>query len=161
MSKIKVGNDEIELDEKILEVNIDTLNSFLSSYASWHRYYQNKYNDAAYIVKRYNDNYTSMLNSRFKEMKHLSNCSDKMAEASSKCDPAVLEIQEKLRTAEYVKDELWGFLRSMDYAHEDAMQICYNVRKEMSTIGGYVSKPSDKLSDSQMNKLSEIFDKHE
>ncbi len=145
---IKVGKDEIELDESILDVKNETINEFLSKYASWYRYYQTKHNDANFIAKSYSDKYSSLVHSKFKYYKETLNCSDKLAEACAKSDEEVLAYQEKVRMAEYVKDELWGFLRSMDYAHENALQICYNIRKEMDKIGGSrVGYDSRKLED--------------
>src|SRR5579872_645314 len=129
MAKIKVGNDEIELNEQVLEVTHETINDFLSKFASWYRYYQEQYNRASIITKHLSDRYSNLLQSKFKHYKQETQCSDKMADACSKSDEEVLDAQEKMRGAEYIKDELWGFLRSMDYAHENALQLCYNMRK--------------------------------
>ncbi len=153
MSKIKVGNEEVDLDENILIVSQETINDFLSKYASWYRYYQNKHADASFIYKKLLDKFNAVLQTKFKQYKHEGG-SDKLAEASAKSDAEVLDHQEKMRIAEYIKDELWGFLRSMDYAHDDALQLCYNMRKEMDKIGG-----SHVRQTSMDDRLASIFNK--
>ena len=126
----------------------------MGKYASWYRYYQNKHNDAAYIVKCYKDKFDGLVHSKFKQFKIEKECSDKLAESFAKSDEEVLSLQEKLRAAEFVKDELWSYLRSMDYAHADALQMCYNIRKEMDKIGtGHV------FSSKVNHKLDELFAK--
>src|SRR4051812_18799816 len=141
MKVLKIGNEDVEIDEKILNVTPENINEFLSKYAAWHRFYQTKHNDASYIAKCYNDQYNKILNQKFRAYKQEGNLSDKMAEASAKSDEEVLAAQEKLRQAEYIKDELFGFLKSMDYSHENSLQICYNIRKEIDKISGsYVKK---------------------
>jgi len=157
MSEITIGKDKVDLDENILVVSHDNINEFLSKYASWYRYYQNKHNDASYIYKKLLDKFNSLVQSKFKQYKQEGQLSDKMAEACAKSDEEVLTMQEKMRMAEYVKDEMWGFLRSMDYAHEDALQMCYNIRKEMDKIGGSSVKRLSGMDE----KLVEIFQKDE
>lgn len=166
MGTIKVGKEEVDLNEEILNVDIDTVNNFLSKYAGLYRYYANKHNDAAFIYKRYLDQYNSTLNSKFKEYKlggvNGSSASDKLAESASKCDPDVLALQEKMRAAEYVKDELYSYLRSMDYAHENAMQVCYNARKEMNMIDKKTVMGGDSHTNEATHlnaQLSKIFGK--
>lgn len=136
MSIVKVGNEEVDLNNEILTITHETINDFLSKYASWYRYYVQKHNDSAYIVKCYKDKLDGLVSSKFKQYKLEKECSDKMADAYSKSDEEVIKLQEQLRIAEHVKDELYSFLRSMDYAHADALQMCYNIRKEMDKIGG-------------------------
>lgn len=134
MSNIKVGKDDVDLNSDLLKFSPETINEFLSTYASLYRYYSNKHNDAAYIVKKYSDSYAAAINRKFKESKEANGYSDKMAEACSKSDPENMAILERVRTAEYAKDELYSFLRSMDAAHSDAKEMCYNLRKEMDKI---------------------------
>jgi hypothetical protein len=136
MSIVKVGNEEVDLNNEILSISHETINDFLSKYASWYRYYVQKHNDAAYIVKCYKDKLDGLLSSKFKQNKLEKECSDKMADAYAKSDEEVVKLQEQLRIAEHVKEELQSFLKSMDYAHADALQMCYNIRKEMDKIGG-------------------------
>jgi hypothetical protein len=148
-----VGSEEVNLDEKILEVNHETINDFLSKYAAWYRFYQSKHNDAALIARSYADQHASLLQSKFKHYKETQACSDKMAEACAKSDEEVVDLQKKVRSAEYIKDNLYGFLRSMDYAHDNATQLCYNMRREMDKIGGSRVKEVD------YQKLEEIYSK--
>jgi hypothetical protein len=153
MSMIKIGTEEVNLDEKVLEVNHETMNDFLSKFAAFYRFYQSKHSDASLIARSYADQHASLLQSKFKHYKETQACSDKMAEACAKSDEEVVELQKKVRSAEYIKDIIYGFLRSMDYAHDNAKEICYNMRKEMSAIGGSRVKEVD------YQKLEEIFSK--
>ncbi len=153
MSKIKVGNEEVELDGQILDVSLETINEFLTKFASWYRYYQEQYNRASVVSKTLTDRYNSLLQSKFKTYKQEQQCSDRMAEACPKSDDEVLVAQEKMRGAEFIKDEVWGFLRSMDYAHENALQMCYNMRKEMDKIGG------SRVNQIDYHKLEEMYAK--
>ena len=134
MSKVVVGKEEVHLDETALDFTPENINEFLTKYAALHRYYQNKHNEAVYIARTLNDQYTVLFNSKFKENKIANNFSDKMAEASAKSDEEVVRLLDKVRKAEYVKDEIYGFLRSMDYAHDNAKELCYNMRKELDKI---------------------------
>lgn len=158
--QIKVGAEEVNLDEKILEVNHETINEFLSKYAAWYRYYQSKHSDAMLIARSYSDQHAALLQSKFKQYKETMNCSDKMAEACSKSDEEVLSLQKRMRAAEYIKDELYGFLRSMDYAHDNAKELCYNMRKEMDKIGGSRVKENSYSKDAiDYQKLEEMYSK--
>lgn len=144
---IKVGKEDVNLDEKNLDISYETINDFLPKYASWYRYYNSKFNDASFIAKKYTDQYNQMLNLKFKHYKQEFQYSDKMSEACAKADEEVLAAQEKMRAAEYVKDELLGYLKSLDYAHEDTLQMCYNIRKEMDKITTKSVKMEQKLED--------------
>ncbi len=134
MSIIKVGKEEVNLDDEILKFTPETINDFLTTYASLYHYYQSKHNDATYIAKKLSDNHSSAIHAKFKKAKEENGYSDRMAEACAKSDPECTAMLDKVRAAEYAKDELWGFLRSMDYAHADAKEMCYNLRKELDKI---------------------------
>jgi hypothetical protein len=131
---IKVGREEVDLDKSILKFSPETINDFLANYASLASHYNDKHADASYISSKYKDSYNNLLSLKFKDSKIQNGYSDKMAEACAKCDPEVVAIQEKWRAAEYVKDLVYGFLRSMDDAHTDAKEMCYNLRKELDKI---------------------------
>ncbi len=134
MATVIVGKEEVNLDETALDFTPENINDFLTKYAALHRYYQNKHNQAVYIAKTLNDQYIVLFNSKFKEGKIAHSFSDKMAEANAKSDEEVVKLLDKVRKAEYVKDEIYGFLRSMDYAHDNAKELCYNMRKELDKI---------------------------
>ncbi|MGF2053134.1 hypothetical protein, partial [Enterococcus casseliflavus] len=85
--------------------------------------------DAQYIASRYEDAYDNLYYKKFCEFKE-TGMAVATAEATAKCDPDVVEAQEKARISKRVKDQLWGFLKSMDKAHENVLNLAYNVRKE-------------------------------
>jgi hypothetical protein len=157
MGMVKVGKEDVNLDDKALEFSQENINDFLTKYASLHRYYQNKHNDASFIAKRLNDQHTVLFNSKLREYKVTHNLSDKMAEASAKSDEEVGALLERVRMAEYVKDELYGFLKSMDYAHSTAKELCYNMRKEMDSLYGKNVMSSPSTQSDMESKLKDIY----
>lgn len=154
MKTIKVGSEEVTLDEEALNFNPENINDFLAKFPALHRYYQGKHNDASYIAKSLNDKYIELYNTKFREYKGSGKgLSDKTAEACAKSDDEVVKSLEKVRCADYVKDEIAGFLRSMDYSHSNCKELCYNLRKELSSIFPQsISEMEVKLKDIYNNK---------
>ena len=143
---VKIGKEEVNLDDAVLKFSPETINDFLATYAALHRYYHDKYADASYIASKYKDSYNNTYNMKLQDYKVSKGCSDKLAEAVAKSDSEVITAQEKMRAAEYVKTLVWGFLRSMDYAHEDAKEMCYNLRKELDKIyPSHIARTEKKL----------------
>ncbi|MFZ8477609.1 hypothetical protein ACO1MN_15220, partial [Staphylococcus aureus] len=85
-------------------------------------YYHQKMVDAQYIASRYEDAYDNLYYKKFCEFKE-TGMAVATAEATAKCDPDVVEAQEKARISKRVKDQLWGFLKSMDKAHENVLNL--------------------------------------
>lgn len=134
MRTIQLGKEEVNLDPKHLEFSEATINQFLSQFAARYNYYCEKYADAQYIHTKYEDLYDAIYGRKFKDFKENSGGSDKLTEAAAVSDVDVVEAAERVASARHAKELLWGYLRSMDRAHEDAMQTCYNIRKEMDKI---------------------------
>lgn len=143
MSSIKLGNKEITLDESLLKFDDHNINKFLQDFASNYNLYSEVHSDAQFIHSKYEDRYDAVYADKFRQHREDSS-SDKMAEMKTKSDPDVQEALENVRIAKRNVNLIWGFLRSMDRSHEDAMQFCYNMRKEMDKIfPSYVKKLDD------------------
>jgi hypothetical protein len=140
MAIVKLGKEEIDLNPKYLEFTQDTINEFLSQFAARYNYYCEKYADAQYIHSKYEDRYDVTYGHKFKSFKESDGGSDKLADAATRSDSDVAEAAERVIAARHAKDLIWGYLRSMDRAHEDAMQTCYNMRKEMDKMNSSVKK---------------------
>ena len=143
--KVKVGNEEIDLDPGVMNFSELTLNEFLTKDAGNYSYYHGKMVDAQYIASKYEDAYDNLYYTKFCEFKE-TGMAVATAEATAKCDKDVIEAQQKARITKRVKDQLWGFLKSLDKAHENALNLGYNVRKELNVLGtSTVNEKLDKL----------------
>lgn len=131
--KVNIGQEEVDLDPKVMEFNENTLNDFLMKDAGIYSYYHQKMVDAQYLVQKYEDLHDATYAKKFQENKE-SGATDKLAEAMAKCNPEVMEAKDKARVAKRIKDQLYGFLKSLDKAHDNALNLGYNIRKEMNIL---------------------------
>lgn len=131
--KINLGSEEVELDTKIFEFNEATINQFLQKYGAQYSYYMEKHADAKFLSSKLEDRYDALKAEKFQHYRSQGG-SDKLAEMKSCSDKEVQEALEHSRIGKRNVDLIWGHLRSMDKSHEDAMQICYNMRKELSSM---------------------------
>jgi len=146
LAKIKVGAQEVDLDPELLKFSEASINQFLEKFAAHYNYYTEKHADAQFLHRKYEDLYDAKYGEKFKLFKDAGG-SDKLCECRCKADPEVLEASESVRIARRNVDLLWGFLRAMDRAHEDAMQMCYNIRKEMDKLWSSVPTTKKKFDD--------------
>lgn len=162
MAVVKVGQDEIDLDETLLEFNEATISEYLQKEAALYNYYYECLNNATYYLSTFEDRYEAAYNSNFVLAKEEGK-SDKMAEAKAASDPEVLEAQKKVRLCKKNKDMIYSFLRSFDKAHENALNFCYNLRKELDKIYGSIKTPDHMQNQqkiSQEEELKNIFKKN-
>lgn len=142
--KVKIGQEEIELDGTVMDFTEATLNEFLMKDAGTYSYYHQKWVDAQYLATKYDDVHEAMYAKKFQECKE-AGTTDKLAEAMSKAWPEVVEAKEKARIAKRTKDHLWGFLKSLDKAHENALNLGYNVRREQTVLHHQTIKNLDDI----------------
>lgn len=128
--KIKIGQEEINLDPEILKFTEATLNEYLQKEAAIYSYYSAKWIDSQYINSTYDDKLEELYSQKFKLYKD-QDVSDKKAEAMAKADPEVVEAKEKVRISKRTMEHLRLFLRSFDKNHENALNLGYNIRKEI------------------------------
>jgi len=131
--KVTIGKEEVDLDPKVMDFTEATLNEYFIKEAAVYSYYHQKMVDAQYFASKYEDAYEAAFAKKFQECKE-AGATDKLAEAMAKNDPDVIEAKDKARLSKRTKDQLWGFLKSLDKAHENALNLGYNVRKEMQVL---------------------------
>lgn len=158
MHIVKVGNEEVNLDTDLLIFDSNDVNNFLYKFASHYCYFYEKYNLANYVYKTLQDEYNNLYNKKFKEYKVNNGSSDKLAEVAAKSDEEVISLQKRYRKAELNKDAINGFLRSLDYAHESAKELCYNVRKELDKINPGIKLHNFDERSAMEKKLKQIIE---
>jgi len=133
MTKIKLGKDEIFLDPELLKFDEHKLNLFLQNFASNYKNFHEYHANAQYIHSMYEDKYEALYSEKFK-MYRENVSSDKMADVYCKCDNDLKEALEFVRIYKRNVNLVWGYLRAMDRAHDDAIQFSYNLRKELDKL---------------------------
>lgn len=152
MTTIKIGNKEIKLNSDLLRFDEHTINQFLQEFAANYNTYAEAHSDAQYVFSKFEDKYEALYADKFRQYRDESS-SDKAADMKTKCDKEVQEALENVRIAKRNVNLLWGFLRSMDRSHEDAMNFCYNLRKELTALfPNYV-----KTNDNYTKRLEEVI----
>jgi hypothetical protein len=101
----------------------------------WFSYYSNKQARAQYIASLHDDKYEQVYSDKFRFYK-AEGGSDKLAEASAKTDPEVVDALKRSRKAKENLTYISGFLRALDKANQNALNLGYNLRKEMQLSGG-------------------------
>jgi hypothetical protein len=132
--KVKVGDQEVTLDAKCLEVSEDTLNDFLKDFAGNYNYYYMMWCKAQHIFQLAEDRYDVLISDRYQWFKEHEGGSDKLAEAKARVSEPIVQARRVSRDAKYVMQLLNSFLRAMDKAHENALNLGYNLRKEMDKL---------------------------
>jgi hypothetical protein len=131
--KVIVGNEEIELKIEDTKFTEATLNEYLMKDAATYSYYHAKYVDAQYYATKHEDLHEALYSKKFQERKE-AGATDKLAEAMAKIDDEVTAAKDKARLAKRSKELLYGFLKALEKAHDNAINLGYNVRKEMSVL---------------------------
>lgn len=133
MTVIKIGKEEVHLNPDLLKFDEHTVNDFLKVFSANFSRYQMYHADAQYIHSKLEDKYDTLLSEKFCEYKELGG-SDKLSEMKAKKDPLVQEALENVRIAKRNVNLLYGYLKTMEKAHEDVITTCHNLRKELSTM---------------------------
>lgn len=155
MTKLKLGEEEIELDPKHLEFNEITLNDFLKKSHAWYAYYTEKCQLAQRIHTFCEDKYEEVFARKFKECKD-NGGSDKYCENAARCDPEVVKALERTRISKYNLTMLNGYLRSLDKAMDNAINLGYNIRKELDKLGTTI-KASDMSYAQEVKTIEDIM----
>jgi hypothetical protein len=121
--------EEVSLDPEVLSFSEATLNQFLTRDAAVYSYYSSKLVDAQYLADKYDEQADIVYSKKFQEFKDEGG-TDKLADAKAKACYDVVEAKEKARLAKRNKDFIWNFLKALDKAHENALNLGYNIRRE-------------------------------
>ena len=157
--KVKIGDEEVVLEEKHLLVDEVSLNEFLKKFASTYNYYNTMWAKAQYLYYCTEDSADVKYGERFQFYKENEGGSDKLVEAKVKSHPDVINARAKTRQAKYAMQLLYTYLRAMDKAHENALNLGYNIRKEMDKLFPQSIKSTSTVDADVDKQLDEMFSK--
>lgn len=130
---IKIGGQEIVLDNTRLAFNEISLNNFMENLALWYDYFSQKLAEAEAILAYKEYEYDVLFSSSYEKSKE-DGCTDKLAEANAKKDDKVCEAKKEIIGAKHKVTLLKQHLKAWDKAHENAMSRGHMVRKEMDKL---------------------------
>lgn len=130
---IRLGNQEIVLDNTRLSFNETSLNAFMENLALWYDYFSQKLAEAEAILSYKEYEYDVLFSSAYERSKE-DGCTDKLAEANAKKEPNVCEAKKEIISAKHKVTLLKQHLKSWDKAHENAMSRGHMIRKEMDKL---------------------------
>lgn len=133
ITSIKLGNQEIKLDNTRLSFNEVTLNSFMENLGLWYDYFSQKLAEAEALLSYKESEYDFEFSSAYEKFKE-SGCTDKLSEASAKKEQKVIDLRKEIISAKHKVTLLRQHLRSWDKAHENAQSRGHMVRKEMEKL---------------------------
>jgi len=159
--KVKIGDEEVILDPKHLEVDEVGLNEFLKNFASIYSYYNNKWARAQFIHYCAEDNADVKYSERFQFYKENEAGSDKLVDAKAKTHPDVVQARQVSRNAKYAMQLLYVYLRALDKAHENALNLGYNIRKEMDKLFPKSISSTDGLDSDVDKQIDRLFNEED
>ncbi len=157
--KVKIGDTEVVLEEKHLAVDEVSLNEFLKKFASIFNYYSTMWAKAQYLHYVAEDKVDVTYGERFQFYKENEGGSDKLVDAKVKSHPDVINARALARNAKYAMQLLNTYLRAMDKAHVNALNLGYNIRKEMDKIFPQSIKNVGSIDADVDKQLDEMFSK--
>jgi hypothetical protein len=132
-TSIKVGDQEIILDNSRLSFNEITLNSFMENLGLWYDYFSQKLAEAEALLAYREYEYELAFACAYEKSKE-EGCTDKLAEANAKKQEKVSELKKEIIGAKHKVTLLKQHLRSWDKAHENAQSRGHMIRKEMDKL---------------------------
>lgn len=132
-TSIKIGDQEIVLDNSRLSFNEITLNSFMENLGLWYDYFSQKLAEAEALLSYREYEYELAFSSAYEKAKE-EGCTDKLAEANAKKEQKVSELKKEIISAKHKVTLLKQHLRSWDKAHENAQSRGHMIRKEMDKL---------------------------
>jgi hypothetical protein len=130
---IKLGGQEIVLDNSRLSFNEISLNNFMENLALWYDYFSQKLAEAEAILAYKEYEHDVLFSGSYEKSKE-EGCTDKLAEANAKKDVGVCEAKKEIIGAKHKVTLLKQHLKAWDKAHENAMSRGHMVRKEMDKL---------------------------
>jgi len=132
-TSVKIGGQDIILDNSRLAFNEISLNNFMENLALWYDYFSQKMAEAEAILAYKEYEYDILFSSAYEKSKE-EGCTDKLAEANAKKEPNVCEAKREIIGAKHKVTLLKQHLKAWDKAHENAMSRGHMVRKEMDKL---------------------------
>ena len=140
--KIKIGNNEVSLDENKLKFNEATLTKYFEEEALHYDYYGRMLADAEYLLQRNELQYDVVSSEKFKMFKEAGG-SDALCNAKVTSDEELVEAKKLVLAAKRKVMLLKQHLRAWDKAHENALNLGYTLRREMSKLNSSISYDDD------------------
>jgi len=139
---IMVGKEKVVLNPDHLKFDDATLNKYLQEASGWYNYYGQRLADAESFLQWYETKYDQEYSRKFSFHKDSGN-TEKLAEANSRVSPEVEKAKQVCIAAKRTVSKLKQFLRSMDKAHESAINFGYMLRKEMDKTNLRIKQSED------------------
>jgi hypothetical protein len=133
ITRIKLGGQDIVIDNSILSFNEVNLSNFMENLALWYDYFSQKLAEAEAILAYKEYEYDILFSAAYERSKE-EGCTDKLAEANAKKDPNVCEAKREIIGAKHKATLLKQHLKSWDKAHENAQSRGHMIRKEMDKL---------------------------
>lgn len=132
-STIKIGNQEVVLDNSRLSFNEISLSTFMENLALWYDYFSQKLAEAEALLSYKEYEYELAFSSAYEKFKE-DGCTDKLAEANARKESQVSDFKKEIISAKHKVTLLKQHLRSWDKAHENAQSRGHMIRKEMDKL---------------------------
>ena len=137
---IKIGDREVVVDTNRLIFTEATLNEYMQKMYAWYDYFGRALAEAEALLNARKAEYDRLVDTKFDSAKSAGNCSDKLAQARSESDPAVVEARLRVVAAQRKVKLLMQHLRAWDKAHDCALNLAFNLRKEMDKLNFHVKE---------------------
>ena len=130
---IKIGDQEVVLDNSRLSFNEISLSTFMENLALWYDYFSQKLSEAEALLSYKEYEYELAFSGAYEKFKE-EGCTDKLAEANARKEPVVSDFKKEIISAKHKVTVLKQHLRSWDKAHENAQSRGHMIRKEMDKL---------------------------
>jgi hypothetical protein len=132
-STIKIGDQEVVLDNSRLSFNETSLSTFMENLALWYDYFSQKLAESEALLSYKEYEYEIAFSSAYEKFKE-NGCTDKLAEANARKESQVADFKKEIISAKHKVTLLKQHLRSWDKAHENAQSRGHMIRKEMDKL---------------------------
>jgi hypothetical protein len=153
---VNVGGENIVLDPANLKFNEATLSSWLDHEHSWVDYFGRALSNAESELSAAKESAEIQYFRAFDAYKS-EGSTEKRAEAQARIETGVINARQQMRDAEKAVKLIKQHLRSFDKAHENAISLGHNLRKEMSSLSPRIYGVAGGGNDSYESKLQEIM----
>lgn len=130
---IRIGDQEVVLDNSRLSFNEISLSTFMENLALWYDYFSQKLSEAEALLAFKEYEYELAFSSAYEKFKE-EGCTDKLAEANARKEQAVSDFKKEIISAKHKVTVLKQHLRSWDKAHENSQSRGHMIRKEMDKL---------------------------
>lgn len=131
---VVVNGQPVTLDPKRLQFNETTLSKFMQDFSVWYDYYSSQAALSESLATKAKNDYEVKYMEKFIEGKREIG-SDKAADAFAKVSEEVQTLRTDLEIKDTATKMLKEYVKSLDRAHQMAVNRGYMLRKEMDKLG--------------------------